>query len=165
MRSHPFVNSALLAAVLFIGFLFVPPAFAADPLVGTWKLVSLDFEDVDTKQLFSGLGPHPGGFEILTADGHFMVLITAEGRKPTQTDADRVAAFTTLLAQAGTYRVEGGKVILTVEFAKEPGVVGKELTYDVKVEGNRRTSIGIAAQNPALGKKTRPIIVWERVMR
>ena len=163
MRTRQWVAfAAQFAVALSVILLSARTALAADPIVGTWKLVSMVSEDLDTKETKVILGEKPGGREIFTPEGRYIFLLTAEGRQATKTETDRATAFSTMFAQAGKYRVEGNKYILTVQLAKEPAVVGADVTYDVKIEGNRRTSIGPPARNPMNGHMTRAIVVWER---
>jgi hypothetical protein len=51
--------------------LFAVPAQAADKdkIVGTWKLVSVTYEDTQTKELTPVLGEHPRGYQIATPEG------------------------------------------------------------------------------------------------
>jgi hypothetical protein len=59
---------------MFTGFvlsafvLLVRPVFADDKekVVGTWKLVSVVYEDVQTKVRTLVLGEHPNGYQIAT---------------------------------------------------------------------------------------------------
>jgi hypothetical protein len=64
-----------------------------EALISTWKLVSCFMEDVETKEQKPVWGEHPNGYIVLTAEGRWIVIQTAEGRKAPQTDEDRAAAF------------------------------------------------------------------------
>ena len=68
-----------------------------EALVGTWRLVSCFMEDVQTKERKPVWGDHPNGFIVLTADGRWIVIQTAEGRKAPLTDEDYAAAFSLIL--------------------------------------------------------------------
>jgi len=83
--------------------------------VGTWKLVSCIFEDVQTKERTFPYGEHPKGYAILTPEGRLMALITAEGRETPRTAEDRDAAFRSAVAYSGRYRVDGNEFVTTVE--------------------------------------------------
>src|SRR5215469_3421334 len=74
-------------------------------IVGTWKLVSVVYEDQETKQQTPVYGEHPKGYQIATPEGRWLALVTAEGRKVPQTDAERAQALRTMIAYAGRYRV------------------------------------------------------------
>ncbi len=88
-----------------------------EALVGTWKLVSCFMEDVETKEQKPSWGERPNGYIVLTLDGRWIVVQTAEGRKAPKTDEDRAAAFRSMLAYSGKYRTEGNEIIIKVDIA------------------------------------------------
>ena len=79
--------------------LLAAPAHADDSelkqkIVGTWKLVSVVYEDQESKARTPVLGEHPKGRQIATADGRWLALVTAEGRpfrRPTRSARRRCA--------------------------------------------------------------------------
>jgi hypothetical protein len=89
-------------------------------IVGTWKLVSVVYEDQDTKGRTPVYGEHPRGRQIATADGVWLALVTADGRAIPKTDEERAQALRTMIAYTGRYRVEDGKVVTKVEAAFHP---------------------------------------------
>src|SRR5690242_21533064 len=86
-------------------------------IVGTWKLVSVVYEDQETKARTPVLGEHPKGYQIATPEGRWLALVTADGRKVPQTDAERAQALRTMISYSGRYRVAGGKVPTKAEGA------------------------------------------------
>ena len=48
-------------------------------IVGTWKLVSVMYEDQETKALTPLFGDNPRGFQIATPDGRWLVFTAAGG--------------------------------------------------------------------------------------
>src|ERR1700739_4449605 len=105
--------------------------------VGTWKLVSCIFEDEQTKERTFPYGEHPKGYAILTPEGRLMALITAEGRKAPRTAEDRDAAFRSVAAYSGRYRVEGNTFVTRVDIAWNESWVGTDQPRFFKVEGDR----------------------------
>ena len=109
-----------MRAVVFAALLLMSlPAQAADKdkIVGTWKLVSVIYEDAQTKERTPVLGEHPRGYQIATPQGRWLALVTADGRPVPKTDEDRAKALRSMIAYSGRYRVEGNKVITKVEVA------------------------------------------------
>src|SRR5205085_4778832 len=109
----------------------IPPAHGDDAadraaIVGTWKLVSVVYEDQATKERTPVLGEKPRGRQIATADGRWLALVTAEGRPVPKTDEQRAQALRTMIAYSGRYRVEDGRVITKVEVAWNEAWVGGE---------------------------------------
>src|SRR3979411_2910438 len=113
---------AILIGMLLLASL---PAWADDKtaIVGTWTLVSVVYEDVQTKERTPVLGEHPKGIQIATPEGRWLALVTGEGRKVPQTDEERAQALRTMISYAGRYRVEDGKVITKGEVAWNEGWV------------------------------------------
>src|SRR5262245_27547289 len=67
-------------------------------IVGAWKLVSVDYEDQETKSRTPVLGKSPRGYQIATPDGLWLALVTAEGRPVPKTDEERAQALRTMIA-------------------------------------------------------------------
>ena len=127
-------------AVLVCFLILVQPCFAAGSakkLLGTWKLVSLEVVWQETGEREFPFGKNPTGYIIFTPQGRMMALLTAEGRKPAQTDKDRADLFKSMAAYACTYRVDGDKYFVKYDVAQDPAWVGLELMRLFKIEGNR----------------------------
>ncbi len=131
-------------------------------LVGAWTLVSCFMEDTETKERKEVWGEHPNGCLVLTAAGHWIVVQTAEGRKNPQTDENRIAAFRSMLAYSGQYRIEGRKIVIKVEIAWDESWVGTEQVRYFSMEGGE-LHIEAAPQRYAnLGDKVmRAVLVWK----
>jgi hypothetical protein len=91
----------VLCVVLVMG-LVSTPSFGQQPLVGTYKLLSLVVE-VDGNPT-PAMGKAPNGYLVFTPT-RFIILITGETRKFGTTEADKAALFDTLASYAGTYRM------------------------------------------------------------
>ena len=167
-RVASFGIGTLMLSVLAALMLLMRPGLADDEsdrrdIVGTWRLVSVVYEDAETKERTPVLGEHPKGRQIATADGRWLALVTAEGRKVPQTDADRAQALRTMIAYTGRYRVEGGKVVTKVEAAWNEAWVGGEQVRSIRFEGDRLFIESPPMPHPNLaGKVVRVIVIWER---
>ena len=159
---------AILPSLLAVLIMLASPARADDKtrIVGTWKLVSVVYEDQETKARTPVYGEHPKGYQIATPEGRWLALVTAEGRKVPQTDAERAQALRTLISYAGRYRVEGGKVTTKVEVAWNEAWVGGEQTRFIRFEGDHNDLLHIESPpmpHPNLaGKVVRVIVTWQR---
>jgi hypothetical protein len=135
-----------------------------DRIVGTWKLISVVYEDAQTKELTPVLGEHPRGYQIATPEGRWLALVTADGRPVPKTDEDRAKALRTMIAYSGRYRVEDGKVITKVEVAWNEAWVGGEQVRFLRFEGDDVLHI----ESPPMphpnvnGKMVRVIVTWQR---
>ena len=81
-----------LCVLLLASVVTTAPARAADDaelkqlIVGTWKLVAVEYEDQATKERSPVLGQKPRGYQIATPDGLWLALVTAENRPVPKTD-------------------------------------------------------------------------------
>jgi hypothetical protein len=140
------------------------PAFADDSrIVGSWKAVSLIYEDPATKEQIFPFGQHPKGRMIILPTGQWSIISTAEGRKPAVTDADRAAALTTMTSYTGRYHFEGDKIVTRVEASWSEGQVGTDVTRSFQIDGNHLILTSPPVPNPNLGNRVvRSIVTWER---
>jgi hypothetical protein len=134
-----------------------------EALAGSWKLVSCLMQDVETKQHKPLWGESPNGRLVLTAGGRWIVVQTAEGRQPPISPDDRIAAFLSMLAYSGQYRVEGDAIIIHVDIAWDESWVGTEQVRYFRLEGDE-LYLEAAPQPMANfgGKALRAILVWKR---
>ncbi|HUL22439.1 MAG TPA: lipocalin-like domain-containing protein [Thermodesulfobacteriota bacterium] len=154
-----------IGGMIALAVLLDKPVFAddRDKVVGVWKLVSVVYEDVQTKERTPVLGQHPRGCQIATARGRWLALVTGEGRKVPQTDAERSDALRSMIAYTGRFRVEGGKIITKVEAAWNEAWVGTEQERFYRFEGDRLLLESPPQPHPnLLGKVVRIIVIWER---
>jgi hypothetical protein len=136
-----------LTVVALAGLALVTSAGAAlaedinSPIVGLWKLTGNTTRIVATGAMERQAGDHPSGYQLFTKGGHMMFFQAAENRKPpagaAATDAERVALFNSLVAYAGTYRVNGSKVLVHLEANTIPGVPDR--SYAMEISGNKLT--------------------------
>ena len=134
-----------------------------DKIVGTWTLVSVVYEDQETKARTPVLGEHPKGRQIATADGLWLALVTAEGRTVPKTDEERAQALRTMIAYTGRYRVEDGKVITKVEAAWNEAWVGGEQVRFIRFEGDRLFIESPPMPHPNQNNRVvRVIVIWDR---
>jgi hypothetical protein len=148
--------------------LLVVPAHADDSelkqkIVGTWTLVSVVYEDQETKARTPVLGERPKGRQIATADGRWLALVTAEGRPIPKTDEERAQALRSMIAYTGRYRVADGKVITKVEAAWNEAWVGGEQTRFIRFEGDRLFIESPPMPHPNQNNRVvRVIVIWDR---
>ena len=135
-----------------------------NPLIGVWKLKSIQFEFADTRELADVFGPNPSGYLIHTGEGRMMAILTRSDRAPPTEDSDGSALFKTMMAYTGIFRVEGDdKFITHVDLAWHPGWNGTEQTRFFKVEGNTLSITTVQQTHPMFpGRMGRGVIAWTR---
>ena len=125
-----------LICALILVLLITTPSLGQQSLVGTYKIVSQDLEvdGVATQPL--GKAPH--GYLVLTPT-RFVGFYTGDNRKFGTSVADKVALFETLVGWSGTYRIDGGKIILAVDASWVENWNGKDQVRNWALSGNRLT--------------------------
>jgi len=146
---------------ILIALSIVHPAFAdSNKLVGAWKLKRWVLEDIDTKeQRPSPFGERPAGYVLFTSSDRLFVLITSEDRKPEGADWQG-AAFRSMYAYSGKYRLGDGSFITKVDIAGDQKWVGTEQQRRYRLDGN--TLIIESPPSTQAGKTVRGILEWER---
>ena len=149
---------------LLLASMLMTPALANESakVVGTWKLVSYINEFQDGSEPRGAYGNRPTGYIIFTSDGRMMSVVEAEGRKPPENDEQRAAAFRTIIAYTGMYRLEGDKFTTKVDVSWNPAWVGTEQVRDYRLDGNQLKVVTPWVMSPNLGKMTRATVTWER---
>jgi hypothetical protein len=138
-------------------------AAARSRIAGSWRIVSYETEFQDGGERQFPLGVHPNGYLVFGSDGRMMAYLEADGRKVPRTDEERSAAYRTLLAYTGRYRVRDDKWITSIDGAWNIEWVGTEQERSFALDGAR---LNVVAQwNPnALygGRVTRGHLTFER---
>lgn len=132
-------------------------------LAGVWKLVSWVSEDVDTLERRALFGEHPTGYIVFAPSGRVIALLTGEGRKAPKSDQDRVAAFGSMVAYSGNYRIEGNRLTTEVDIAWDESQVGTDQVRFFRIDGDRLEIETAPFVSPKFGGKTvRAFLVWRR---
>ncbi|HWF37795.1 MAG TPA: lipocalin-like domain-containing protein [Candidatus Acidoferrales bacterium] len=141
----------------------------APGIVGTWRMTAVyswteQDKDHVNKQAY---GPHPDGLITYTADGRMSVIEVYDNRKPLSADREaapveeRAAAFSSMVAYAGSYTFTGDKVIHHQEVAAAPGPQRDQTRYVKIIDANH-----ISLRTPPVmrnGVAEIHEMFWERV--
>ena len=94
-----------------------------------------------------------------------MAVLTAEGRKPAETDEERAALLRTMFAYTGIYRLDGDKFVTKVDVSWNEAWTGTEQARFYKIEGNRLDIISDWLPGASIPGRpmVRAIVSWERV--
>ena len=111
-------------------------------LTGRWDIVSwLQLYDDGRRQ--APLGEALDGFIRYLPDGDMICMIARTDRAPFATggqwnasEEERARAYSSMLAYAGTWRIEGGTVVHAVEQSLFPDWKGGEQRRQVRLEGD-----------------------------
>lgn len=137
---------------------------ALNKLVGTWKLVSVQYEFADTGESADMYGAKPLGYLMITQDRRMMTIITSDGRAPPKVDTDEVALFKSMMAYSGEFRLEGDDQFITkAEVAWHPAWVGTEQARFFEVDGDKLSIVTAQVAHPMFpGRMGRGIVKWHR---
>lgn len=146
-----------------------------NPLLGTWKLIEIKAIFPDGTINNEAFGINPIGYITYTIEGKMMVMFSKSERPflsgnsaSPLTNAihsvpieERAEAFSTFNSYAGSYTVDGEKVIHHVEIASIPNRIGKSLTRNFKLNGNRITLKTPPSRSDDIPKIFE--LTWERI--
>ena len=145
----------------------VSPALCTDTIVGTWRIESFTREVTATGQRYNEFGDNPGGYISYLADGRMHAMLVADNRaKPAggvPTDKEKAELFSTMIAYAGTYRIDGDKVVHEVEVSWNQIWTGGKQVRFFKAEGDTLTITTAVAKSPRDGQEGQTIVVFKRV--
>jgi len=143
------------------------PTFAQDirdQLYGSWRLVSFKAqivgEDAEPRDIF---GPAPFGRLILTPAHTMAAFLSRPDRKPPSNDAEAAILLRSMTAYTGHFRVEGDKLITTVDGAWNEVFKAHEQMRIFKLEGDELT-IHVPEQPSGLepGKRNASVLTFTR---
>jgi Lipocalin-like domain len=162
-------KAVFLTAVAAVSPSMFPFAAWAEegPLIGSWKLKQFVREVAGTGERYDQLGPHPEGVISYSKDGRMSVLLLAGDRvKPMgdiPTDQEKVALFQTMIAYAGTYTVDRGKVVHHVDLSWNGARAGTDQVRYFSLQGDTLTIRTAPNKSPIDGSEGIGILVFERV--
>ena len=150
-----------LICALMLVLVIASPSLGQQSLVGIYKLVSHEVQVNGTKMQNLGNAPH--GYMVFTPT-RFVAFYTADNRKFGTSVDDKAALLDTLAGFGGTYRVDGGKIILAVDVSWTEAWNGKVVSRNWALSGNRLTWTGDPEPFPRDPSKTAIVRqVWEKV--
>ncbi len=138
---------------------------SAAALHGTWRMVSWTRRAVATGVVTNAMGPDPVGYLSYHPDGRVMAVVVSRERAALKgevpTDAEKVALFDSMLAYAGTYTFENGRVVHHVDASWNPAWGVSDLIRPFSIDGNRLVISGAPGVDPKNGEE----VVYELEFR
>jgi hypothetical protein len=153
--------------IVIIAALFAMPA-KAQGIVGTWQITSLSLEYQDTKEVAHPIN-QPTGYLQYSPGGHMVTFVAAgdlprPATPPIYTDAERAKIFNQIIgAYAGTYRIEGDKVIHHVLNASYTLWIGTDQIRYFKIDGKNLAIKTGPITSSASGRPIVSTLAFERV--
>ena len=137
---------------------------AFQDLVGTWRLLSIQFEMGDTGETVDAWGANPTGWLILTAEGRLMTVATPADRPSPESDADAARVLKNMTCYTGRTRMEGvNRWVTDVEAAWHPDIVGSRQARNFRLEGDRLFIRSDPQTRPAWPNRlVTSVLAWRR---
>ena len=147
--------------VCCFGLLLSAHCLAEESLVGTYRLlkndVRLDGEPVQP------MGKSQHGYLVITPKV-LVLLYTADVRRPGTTPEAKVGLYDSMAAYAGPYRVEGDKLIVSVDTSWNEVWASRDQTRTFEVKGKRLALIGAPQRSSTQANRTLTSrSEWERI--
>jgi hypothetical protein len=109
------------------------------------------------------LGKVPRGYSVITPT-HIIAVITGEGRKSGSSIQAKAALYNTLTAYSGEYRIEGNRLVTSVDASWDEVWNGTQQRRNFTVEGKHLTlTTDSAPFGPDPTKMFAVCITWEIV--
>jgi hypothetical protein len=133
----------------------------AERILGNWRMVSWQIEDLASGETRDALGPNPHGYITFTPDVRVMVLVLkADRAKPATlvpTPAEKLA-----LAYAGTFTSNAEKVVHHIDMSWNQSWSGTDQIRFLRLKGDSLTYVGAPAKNPMNGRDCVHTVVFQR---
>jgi hypothetical protein len=139
----------------------------ASTLIGTWKQLTGTMVEEGGGERKSNLSAAPNGYVNFSADGRLMLLSTDSARKapagqvPTPGEAE--ALYRSMIAYAGTYKVEGNVVTYDLDVSWNESWTGTKQVRYWEVNGDRLTVTTPEIVNPLTGKRSVFRLTFQKV--
>jgi hypothetical protein len=166
MRVHRFLklSTAAMACLLVASF-----ALAGEhEFAGNYELVSATRKILETGQTENTFGKKPKGLAMYGSDGHFIILITYDGRpKPESiekmTDQQRADLHRMMTAYGGTYTFDGSKVVHHLDLSWNEVWAGTTNIRDIQRDGDQVIYTTRPAPFASDGKMSVVTLVWKKL--
>ncbi len=163
----------LVASLILMALALPPPAAAAETsivgtsIVGTWRLQSVVRETILTGARTKEFGEKPDGYSTYLPDGRMHAILVIDDRMrpgpPAPGKEEDKTKIGTTIGYAGTYSVEGDKIVTRIEFSSNQKLTGTEQERFYKLDGDTMTLTTGVSRSPKDGQEGRTVAVWKRV--
>jgi hypothetical protein len=144
-------------------------ALSPQEIFGTWKLLTSVRQELNTGKVVDNLGAHPNGILVITSEGRFIIVETAEGRKPAQSIEEFADLQKSEIAYSGTITLlpdpqnpEALKMINHVDIAWNEEWLGTDQFRTITIENDHLIIKTAPIKNPISGQIAIATLVFER---
>jgi hypothetical protein len=166
MRANAFWN----VPVALSAYLLVSSAALAEDqeFAGTYQLIKASRKILEPGLTENTFGEQPKGLAMYGKDGHFVVLITYDGRpKPESidkmTDQQRADLHRTMTSYGGTYTFDGAKITHHIDMSWNEVWANTTNIRDVQRSGDQIIYTTRPAPFASDGKISIVTLIWEKL--
>ena len=138
-----------------------------DRLVGTWRLVAAEREEISSGTKTASLGENPTGFLHYMPEGRMLALITRAGRKApvgkVANAAEAEALIRSMISYGGTYECGDDEVVHHCDISWNQSFTGTVQLRSVSFDGHRMTLSPPPSPDPTDGTVSIRRLVWEKL--
>lgn len=142
-------------------------ALTRHALLGTWKMKSWTRKLVGSDAESDAFGPNPIGFINYAADGRMMVLVVRSDRQvpasPQLTPLEKIALFDSMFAYCGTFTMDAGKVVQSLDASWNHLWTGTKQTRLLDLDKESLKYTTSETVDPMDGKRCTYAVTFERV--
>jgi Lipocalin-like domain len=137
------------------------------PLLGTWTLLSMETEDLETGQKHNLLGVHPSGYLSYGADCRMSAILIKESREGPSaliaTDPESIELYRGLIAYAGSYAIDGYRITEQIQASSNQGWTGTTQVSQFNIDGKSLYIKMGPSKSPITGRRSSTAFIWVRV--
>jgi hypothetical protein len=140
-----------------------------EQVIGTWKLLKSVREEAATGKVVDNIGAHPKGVLVITPEGRFIIIETAEGRKAASAPEEFAQLQKTELAYSGLVEFSTDpqnpaslKMVNHVDIAWNEEWAGTDQVRFLSLDGDKLTIRTAAIKNPLTGVLATATLVFVR---
>jgi hypothetical protein len=137
------------------------------PLLGTWVLLSMETEDLETSQKHNLLGAHPSGYLSYGPDCRMSAILVKESRvRPVAlvaTDPESIELYRGLIAYAGSYEIDGYTITHHIEASWNQAWTGSTQVSQFNIDGKSLYIRTGPSKSPMTGRQSSTVFIWTRV--
>ena len=136
----------------------------ASMLLGSWLLRRFQIEDLATGERNDAYGLDPRGMAIFMPNGRMAAMITPRHQPVPASEADRAAAFASMIAYSGRYRLEPpDRFVTTVDVSWLALWTDTDQGRTYRLDGDKLEIISAPGPSPhGGGAMVRGILSWVR---
>lgn len=146
-----------------------PRVTATEPverILGTWKILAWTVEDLATGERSDAMGAQPNGYITYTPDGRVMVLVCSSERpRPAglvPTNDEKTALYDTMFAYAGSFSIDGRKVVHHIDASWNEAWNGTHQTRFYELRDGLLHYVSAPARNPMTGRDCVHTVIFRR---